>query len=406
MDLFIERSGDEPVANGTAGRFLLRGRADGSYEPRPVKSARLPTVRGWPLADVGLDLRDVNIDGFADIMVTGMGNVATLVGATDQIVFAPGTAGSFVPTQSRGIDADLAHFARDVGQYLQNPAYFVDQSQVVLVYWSYYVWSCTPEGVYDDPLFGIVVGSCIYVPFQQIVVYNDYSGFDGDALAIWRSEDALRNGELSSEEAFAAIEGQLEDLLGIGLGGWDIEDLLGAEADNMSEDLRRGTELFSVLAGIASAHADETQDSDAAAANGFGDNVILAGRRIIGFGPFHTVLEYAGSTISANDSDPRALFDGTLVSDLNWPSDNPALTLKIAVVSSPLTPALYWGRLLTADAAYDDDLPYDAVPSIGAGGYNSNSYVSGIINATNGVAGVPMTRFVGGELPVPATEFF
>lgn len=404
-DLFVERAGETPQVDGTLGRFLLRGRSDGSFELLPVEGTRLGTLRGWPLARVGLDLRDVNIDGFADMILTGIGRLAGLSGALDQIVFAPGPAASLVPAKSLAVDADIARFARDVRAYLQDPDYFPDNSEVVVVYWTYYVATCT-QNPYDDPLFYVTVGGCLYFPVQQIVVYHDYSQFDPVAVAVWRSEDDLLRGDASPDQAFGAIEAELEDLLAIDIGGWDIDELLGAEADVLDDAMRRGTELFSVLAGIATARADETLESEAGAAEGFGDKVILAGRRIIGFGPFHTVLEYAGSTISANDSDPRALFDGTLISAVNWPSDDPALTLKIATVESTLTPPLYWGRLLAADAAYDDDLPYDAIPSIGAGGYNSNSYTSGIINATNGVAGVPMTRFIGGELPVPAGEFY
>jgi len=43
-------------------------------------------------------------------------------------------------------------------------------------------------------------------------------------------------------------------------------------------------------------------------------------------------------------------------------------------------------------------LPYDAIPGLGAGGYNSNGFVGG-------VASRALTEFVGGERPVPGSKF-
>lgn len=44
-------------------------------------------------------------------------------------------------------------------------------------------------------------------------------------------------------------------------------------------------------------------------------------------------------------------------------------------------------------------------PGLGAGGYNSNGFVAGIVRATGGVASRALTEFVGGERPVPGSEF-
>ena len=133
---------------------------------------------------------------------------------------------------------------------------------------------------------------------------------------------------------------------------------------------------------------------------------MLKGRRVLGSGPYHTVLEYRGSTISAFDSDSRALYDGLLVSQRNWSRDRPALTTRLGYVDGPLAALFYWSSLVAADRGYDDDLPYDAFPSIGFGGWNSNSFIAGIIRATAGTSTVPMATFVGGERPVPNGEFF
>jgi hypothetical protein len=157
-------------------------------------------------------------------------------------------------------------------------------------------------------------------------------------------------------------------------------------------------ELFNALIGISTAQAQEGPPSIPS------DAVQIRGRKVMGFGPLHTALRYLSTTISAYDDDDRALFDGTLVSEVDWPPDHPLLTVPLGIVTRGL-PATYWARLLAADAKYDDDLKYDALPSIGRGGYNSNGYANGIIKATGGVPSLRMEDFVGGELPVPRSEF-
>jgi hypothetical protein len=74
-------------------------------------------------------------------------------------------------------------------------------------------------------------------------------------------------------------------------------------------------------------------------------------------------------------------------------------------VDGPTAPLLYWNTLLVMDRRYGDDLPYDLFPSLGEGGYNSNSYVSGVIKATLGTPTIQIESFVGGERPVPASAF-
>jgi hypothetical protein len=200
------------------------------------------------------------------------------------------------------------------------------------------------------------------------------------------------------------IEKALERVLGVPVGGWDINDLLGEQEAVTDTAIRRGIELFVVLAGISEAAADEPEGQGSGA--GDADRVLLKGRRIVGNGgPFHTALEYHGSTISAYDSDSRLLFDGLLVSEVDWVKDRPELTMLLGYVDGPVLPLAYWGTLLARDALYDDNLPYDLLPSLGQGGYNSNSFVSGLIQATLGQPTVPMSRYIGGERPVPPGAF-
>lgn len=47
---------------------------------------------------------------------------------------------------------------------------------------------------------------------------------------------------------------------------------------------------------------------------------------------------------------------------------------------------------------------YDLFPAI-SNGYNSNSYISGLLNATGGVSSMDLSGFVGGGKPLPKGYF-
>jgi len=143
----------------------------------------------------------------------------------------------------------------------------------------------------------------------------------------------------------------------------------------------------------------------------------LTGKWIAGGLARHAVLEHLSLdpaiTISAYDSDPRDWVDGTLISAKNRFSDNPFYTSTLSLVLPPTglpcdsaTTVPYWAQLRSADDHYGDNLPYDTIPAWGHGGYNSNSYVHGMLNATNGSVYLPPgASLVGWGVPVPASAF-
>jgi hypothetical protein len=164
-------------------------------------------------------------------------------------------------------------------------------------------------------------------------------------------------------------------------------------------DYRRGFEMFAALFNIGRAQGIETVRVS--------DTVYVTGRRIIGWLPFmHTALEYNRSTVSAYDSDDRTLGNGVLFSEKNWSGDFPHLMMTLGTASKAGTaPLAYWGHVLAADTRYDDHLPYSPAPRAGEGRFNSNGYVNGIVGATGGVTSIDMTRYTGGNVPVPAWAF-
>jgi hypothetical protein len=235
------------------------------------------------------------------------------------------------------------------------------------------------------------------------IVYQDFSGFNQPAVSVWSYESAIENKQLSAKSGLDKINGVLEGIVGVPVGGWSRAEILDSKRPIVDSDVQRGIELFTALLRIGEASAATPEESGGAGRTA--DAVYITGRRVIGFLPMHTALEYRGSTISAYDSDDSLLGDGTLVSEVNWTRDRPLLTMTLGTVAGSLAPALYWARLLGADGRYRDNLPYDALPSIGSAGYNSNGYSHGIVQATAGVPSISMSRFVGGEKPVPSSAF-
>jgi hypothetical protein len=404
-DLLIKRLAGAAGA-GTIGDVLLRRSGSSSFRAEVPSSYVLALAAGWPESPLEVRKRDVNIDGYVDLVLRGLGSAAGFTGVPNQIVFAPGASGSGAVPRLRAADAALTRFSRDVNRHLVDSEYYPDNAAIRYAVSYQYEINCSWLGHTGlDSYYGSYGWPCFAEPIVSYIAYRDYSGFDPDAIRIATIDYGMIKGTEPTETGLDRIAELAARVLGVRIGGWDIEDLVGT-GEIESEDVSRGIELFSVLAGISEAVAQEQgEDRQQSRGSGNTDRVLLKGRRVLGHGPFHTALEYRSSTVSAYDSDPRALFDGRLVSEVDWPRDHPSLTLRMGYVDGPAAPLIYWGSIRAADRRYDDDLRYDLFPSLGQGGYNSNSFVSGLILATLGQSTVEMATFVGGEVPVPPGEF-
>jgi len=402
-DLLIRRS---PVVseagNAILGDVMLRQTESGLLESSYPDQRELAIASSWTPTNVEIRKRDVNIDGYVDLVLRGLDQVGGFERVSNQILFAPGTLRSGLAPEIRVVDDSLARFSRDIDRHLVDPDYFPNNASLRYTVIVYYSLDCGWLG-YSDWIEVQNLWPCVVEPRYLTIAYQDFSVFDQDAIAVAKSDYGMIHGLESTEIGMQTISSILSDMLGVGVGGWDINELLGEEAKVTDEAVRHGLELFSVLAGISEAVAQEVDDTIESAV---GDRVLLKGRRVLGQGPFHTALEYRYSTVSAYDSDSRPLFDGTLVSEVNWPRDHPSLTLRLGDVAGPGGVAsIYWNSLLAADGRYDDDLRYDLFPSLGEAGYNSNSFVSGLVRATLGMSTIEMATFVGGETPVPVSAF-
>jgi hypothetical protein len=136
-------------------------------------------------------------------------------------------------------------------------------------------------------------------------------------------------------------------------------------------------------------------------------NVYITGHRVGGLGPYHTAFEYddgvsSPATLSAGST------GGKLTSGVNRPSDIADKNIYLGTVTPPngIASSEYFSRLLAADAQYCDCFDYDVFPEALPGtGYNSNSYVSGLIGATDGIPSVNMNSYYGGSTPLPPGAF-
>jgi len=407
-DLLIRRSSEILAGrDGTIGDVLLRQTSQGSLEASLPNQWELSVASSWPAANLDVQKRDVNIDGYLDLVLQGVDHADGLGQIDNQILIAPGTSPFGLAPDVLAVDEGLAQFSRDINRHLIDPDYYPNNAPLGYSVVALYSWNCGWIGyysVYDS--YDPQPWNCMISPWYVYVVYPDFSSFDQDAMEVARNDYRMIHGYESTSTGMQNIANTIASVLGISIGGWDINELLGETEAVTTEEERRGMELFAVLAAISDAVEDEASEEESEEVQApDSDRVLLKGRRVLGQGPFHTLVEYRGSTVSAYDSDPRMLFDGNLVSQVNWPRDHPSLTMRMGYIDGPSTPLIYWSSILLADSRYGDDLRYDLFPNLGQGGYNSNSFVSGLVQATLGLPTIQLETFVGGEQPVPVSAF-
>lgn len=173
-DIFVNRTSGGQSGNGALETFILRQLANGSFQVAVPTAGQIATASNWPAAAVELVLDDLNLDGFADIVVRELSNV--IAGAVDQIIYASGQILNPTPQGLKAIDQQFKKFLDDARNWTSNPNYFEENAPIiavpVYVYVPYCYW-------YFDYYY-----YCIYVPV--LVGYNyyyDFSGYNQNALA-------------------------------------------------------------------------------------------------------------------------------------------------------------------------------------------------------------------------------
>ena len=103
-----------------------------------------------------------------------------------------------------------------------------------------------------------------------------------------------------------------------------------------------------------------------------------------------------------------ALFFADLVSSTNRPTDlkrNENVSSTPVVLPDGSTENQYIENLFEVDSRYQDDVTYELFPSSWSNDYNSNSYTSGLLNATGGRVNQPPHDAPGFRKPLPSRKF-
>ena len=138
-----------------------------------------------------------------------------------------------------------------------------------------------------------------------------------------------------------------------------------------------------------------------------GPGLYVTGHRVSVIGPIHLAIEFRkeGEKPTTVSAGPGFL---VLVGEQDREGDfEPGSNFTIGEVDPPgeLSAIDYFDELREAQDNYCDCLDYDLFPGEDEDGYNSNSYVRGILEATGGSTSVEFGNFVGGAKPVPTERF-
>lgn len=118
---------DIPIVIGPAVRdFVLQNRGDGSFD---LISNLTPAQRGalaaWPPADVGMSIRDIDVDGHPDLDLQSIAHA--IPRASDQILLSSPARGA-PPRQLIAKTPQFQNFHNDLAAAIQNPSYFDDNA--------------------------------------------------------------------------------------------------------------------------------------------------------------------------------------------------------------------------------------------------------------------------------------
>lgn len=232
-------SAQTPIAD-----FVLTQQTDGSFAIAAADTPLPGTASAdWPRALLQLVDFDVNADGLADLVLTGLGSI--FPGADDLIVYAPATTGA-VPAVSRPIDASMHQFFRELYNWAGRPSYFEETapyitetiSETAWTYLGYLSNYAYPTNCYayeecwyliddlddpggydpvDDPEIPNVFHFWGSDTESQNVLVPDYSIFNPQVLAIANAFGQTAGIQLESPEAQAALEA-LSQALGVPYG--------------------------------------------------------------------------------------------------------------------------------------------------------------------------------------------
>ena len=136
--LFIDRTSS--AAGGGVFQDIVLRKSGNAFELVEPDSVTGTSPGSWSTTTaVDLVLNDINLDGFVDVLVRGLGSAIT--GAVDQIVYAPGRTGGS-PTILTAVDSSLKNFLSEVSSWTQNPMFFQQHQETVVATITIYRENC------------------------------------------------------------------------------------------------------------------------------------------------------------------------------------------------------------------------------------------------------------------------
>ena len=457
-DIYIQRTSGGNSNNGVINKAIVVQNSDGRFDAiEAPSSAQLSIGAGWPIASgVTAEVNDFNVDGRVDVLLNNLDSAISNV--DDQILYSTGDFFNGAAKAATALDFEFQKFFRDTYNWILDPNYFSQAitsnmpaynfSLEIGVYFCSY-WYGFPtclnvgHGVFDQTVtlermglsgyetiaaaeegLASALGFASYDTFECVLVcgwiefYGWYSstiitfwdvwtpttespGFDDINFSAWARDvseilEDINNGEISVAEGAERAAEIIEDLTGVKIGGICLDGVI-TDPELQDPDDCRGFELFATVANTA----PETEDVPAREV----ETVYITGHKVLWTDDFHLAVEYNTTSVRSTLSAAPTLL-GHLKSEPDRVEDMIGNIILGTVVSSQdLGPNLHYTAMLIKDSIYDDDLNYDLFPEAGTDGYNSNSYVHGLVNASQSSTAVNFSDYIGGNKPVPNNEF-
>lgn len=202
MDLLVTRTSPGVTGDGSLSSFILLQGSSGAFSAGNYSaSGALATGGSWPLVNLHIGVKDLNFDYFADITISGFGQIAGsasgLAAAKDTIVYAPAIPNQYSPQFVKTVDASFRGFATDFERWLASPTYFEDNAPVVSV--PVYGWVFGCEWYWYDEIGWYQQCDYFWTYLGNQLVY-DVSSFSAAAVQV-RNIFASAGGPISSGQS-------------------------------------------------------------------------------------------------------------------------------------------------------------------------------------------------------------
>ena len=215
QDVLVDRLTPGSV-DGSLQTTLLSGSSSGMAVEIP-SGAEAAAARSFPIDEsITLGGSDYNFDGFADIVLVGLGSLGSASFPEDSLIlYASGKNGTARPLGARFIDEELSGFIYDVAQSIGDSRYYSLNQSVTRRPIFRTFFDCRRASFSDDdgsfPLFNCYWRTVFMGVETQIVGI----GYHPQAPDVTDAYDAIRTRDFSQGSPFKRLSDRLLPLLGV-----------------------------------------------------------------------------------------------------------------------------------------------------------------------------------------------